>query len=114
MYGHTRSHHHVLPCLPQNGKISFSDMMASEGGRMVLLGVLVCLAGIVICGKAGMMKEKDLPDDVRRKSIAEFSLVKGLIVATISGILRKSEEHTSELQSLMRISYAVFCLKKKK
>src|SRR3546814_3906359 len=27
---------------------------------------------------------------------------------------RKSEEHTSELQSLMRISYAVFCLKKKK
>src|SRR3546814_10000669 len=28
--------------------------------------------------------------------------------------LRKSEEHTSELQSLMRISYAVFCLTKKK
>src|SRR3546814_10203845 len=27
--------------------------------------------------------------------------------------LRRSEEHTSELQSLMRISYAVFCLKKK-
>src|SRR3546814_4483866 len=30
-----------------------------------------------------------------------------------SGVLRRSEEHTSELQSLMRISYAVFCLKKK-
>src|SRR3546814_3457096 len=29
-------------------------------------------------------------------------------------IRRRSEEHTSELQSLMRISYAVFCLKKKK
>src|SRR3546814_2863432 len=29
------------------------------------------------------------------------------------GELRRSEEHTSELQSLMRISYAVFCLKKK-
>src|SRR3546814_4141542 len=29
-------------------------------------------------------------------------------------IARRSEEHTSELQSLMRISYAVFCLKKKK
>src|SRR3546814_5461225 len=29
-------------------------------------------------------------------------------------ILPRSEEHTSELQSLMRISYAVFCLKKKK
>src|SRR3546814_1914353 len=30
------------------------------------------------------------------------------------GIVPRSEEHTSELQSLMRISYAVFCLKKKK
>src|SRR3546814_3996575 len=30
------------------------------------------------------------------------------------GVLVRSEEHTSELQSLMRISYAVFCLKKKK
>src|SRR3546814_7895253 len=30
------------------------------------------------------------------------------------GLVRRSEEHTSELQSLMRISYAVFCLKKKK
>src|SRR3546814_2892392 len=29
-------------------------------------------------------------------------------------LARRSEEHTSELQSLMRISYAVFCLKKKK
>src|SRR3546814_1407398 len=31
-----------------------------------------------------------------------------------AGDERRSEEHTSELQSLMRISYAVFCLKKKK
>src|SRR3546814_12252319 len=31
-----------------------------------------------------------------------------------SGMNWRSEEHTSELQSLMRISYAVFCLKKKK
>src|SRR3546814_2615022 len=33
--------------------------------------------------------------------------------AAIGGFNRRSEEHTSELQSLMRISYAVFCLKKK-
>src|SRR3546814_7356671 len=32
----------------------------------------------------------------------------------ITRVARRSEEHTSELQSLMRISYAVFCLKKKK
>src|SRR3546814_1291502 len=34
--------------------------------------------------------------------------------ATGNGAAVRSEEHTSELQSLMRISYAVFCLKKKK
>src|SRR3546814_7536266 len=34
--------------------------------------------------------------------------------ATTRAAIDRSEEHTSELQSLMRISYAVFCLKKKK
>src|SRR3546814_8160683 len=34
--------------------------------------------------------------------------------AAVCPDLYRSEEHTSELQSLMRISYAVFCLKKKK
>src|SRR3546814_1403364 len=34
-------------------------------------------------------------------------------LADIAGPVVRSEEHTSELQSLMRISYAVFCLKKK-
>src|SRR3546814_10799470 len=34
-------------------------------------------------------------------------------VAVLLALAARSEEHTSELQSLMRISYAVFCLKKK-
>src|SRR3546814_6933773 len=33
------------------------------------------------------------------------------ILADVSGVPQRSEEHTSELQSLMRISYAVFCLR---
>src|SRR3546814_3225895 len=37
----------------------------------------------------------------------------GLTTPDIVTFLTRSEEHTSELQSLMRISYAVFCLKKK-
>src|SRR3546814_10077665 len=37
-----------------------------------------------------------------------------LAVAGLQVLRDRSEEHTSELQSLMRISYAVFCLKKKK
>src|SRR3546814_6778637 len=37
----------------------------------------------------------------------------GELLGEVHGDLARSEEHTSELQSLMRISYAVFCLKKK-
>src|SRR3546814_9408366 len=44
-------------------------------------------------------------------SAATFALIP--VLASALGMTR-SEEHTSELQSLMRISYAVFCLKKKK
>jgi L-rhamnose-H+ transport protein len=69
------------------GKVTFSDMLSTSGGQLVLLGVLVCLLGIFICGMAGMSKEKDLPEEQKRKSIAEFNLVKGLFVATVSGIL---------------------------
>src|SRR3546814_6756588 len=46
--------------------------------------------------------------DVHGWSIEEFGLPLNLMLSV------RSEEHTSELQSLMRISYAVFCLKKKK
>ena len=72
---------------PTAGKISFTDMLASQGGQMVLLGVLVCLIGIAISGKAGMMKENELTTEQKQESTQEFSLVKGLIIAIISGIL---------------------------
>jgi L-rhamnose-H+ transport protein len=72
---------------PKEGKISFSDMLHSSGGQLVLLGVLVCIIGISICGKAGMMKEKELLPGQKSENIKEFKLVKGLIIATISGIL---------------------------
>src|SRR3546814_6489972 len=45
---------------------------------------------------------------------AEIGGASTLFFASAFGIPVRSEEHTSELQSLMRISYAVFCLKKKK
>src|SRR3546814_18757454 len=47
------------------------------------------------------------------RQIVSRALVAGEVVDVYAAAGR-SEEHTSELQSLMRISYAVFCLKKKK
>src|SRR3546814_6087940 len=44
----------------------------------------------------------------------DFSPMVLILVLIVIQRLLRSEEHTSELQSLMRISYAVFCLKKKK
>jgi L-rhamnose-H+ transport protein len=72
---------------PQPGKMGIGEMLSSPGGQLILFGVLVCLAGIAICGKAGMMKEKELDEATRKAGVAEFNLGKGLMVATVSGIL---------------------------
>ncbi|WP_426484776.1 L-rhamnose/proton symporter RhaT [Flavobacterium sp. 2] len=68
------------------GKESISDMFANSGGQMVLAGVLICIIGIAILGKAGMLKEKDFATGHEDKD-KDFSLVKGLIIAIVSGIL---------------------------
>src|SRR3546814_6629538 len=45
---------------------------------------------------------------------SRMHFVEIILLRSITSLPLRSEEHTSELQSLMRISYAVFCLKKKK
>ena len=72
---------------PTAGKTSFNQLLATTWGRVVLAGVVICLAGIYICGKAGVMKEKELPEAEKKKSIEEFNLIKGLVVAIFSGIM---------------------------
>jgi L-rhamnose-H+ transport protein len=73
--------------VPTEGKITFTDLITSTPGRVILLGIIICLIGIYICGRAGVLKEKELSEEKKQESIKEFSLVKGLIVCTISGIL---------------------------
>jgi len=72
---------------PAAGKTTFVEMLTTTWGQVVLLGVAICLLGIYISGRAGMMKERELPDEQKKESVAEFSLVKGLAVAIASGIL---------------------------
>src|SRR3546814_1245185 len=83
----------------------------SMGRRVLELG-----AQLVICGRRQNVLEEtraefdaDFPGRSRAIScdLRDAAEVDRLVTA-------RSEEHTSELQSLMRISYAVFCLKKKK
>ena len=72
---------------PEPGKTTFHDLLTTSWGRVVLIGVVLCLVGIYICGRAGMMKERELPEQEKKKSVAEFNLMKGLVVAVFSGIM---------------------------
>src|SRR3546814_9305532 len=60
--------------------------------------------GAADAGRPRDLVEHARGDQVRQRVLVVFRIARA----------QRSEEHTSELQSLMRISYAVFCLKKKK
>ena len=72
---------------PAPGKTTFVEMLTTSWGQIVLLGVVMCLSGIYICGRAGVLKEREMGEEDKKKSVAEFNLVKGLAVAVTSGIL---------------------------
>lgn len=73
--------------VPTEDKTSFNDLLTTTWGRVVLAGVVICLLGIYICGQAGVLKEKELPEAQKKKTIEEFNLIKGLVVAIFSGIM---------------------------
>src|SRR3546814_10752285 len=103
-YGHTLSLHDALPIssasrpTPCLGCISTPSPGAPLRGRDARRGARRwdCAPPSICCKRATAAKSK-------KKAIVEAVTQPD-----------RSEEHTSELQSLMRISYAVFCLKKKK
>src|SRR3546814_6638287 len=72
-----------------------------------LAGQSAELLRLAACGNRDVLEQGRLGGD---EALAQRLQAAGIV--GVSGI--RSEEHTSELQSLMRISYAVFCLKKKK
>jgi L-rhamnose-H+ transport protein len=72
---------------PAPGKDTFSDLLHKPWGQLVLFGVLICIVGIFICGKAGLMKEKDMQLKGLVLESTEFKVGLGLIVSIISGIL---------------------------
>lgn len=63
------------------------EILTSPAGWMVLAGVAVCLGGIAVTGVAGMSKEREMPEEEKKKVIKEFNFFKGILVATFSGIM---------------------------
>lgn len=72
---------------PQEGKDTITDLFTNRWGQFVLLGIAVCIFGIMVCGKAGVMKEKDMSGTQKSADNSEFNFGKGLLVAIISGVL---------------------------
>ena len=78
--------------VPPIVKGEFADKLlnhsgTSAGGPIVLVGVVVCLVGIALGGIAGVRKERDMGNDGKSSAISEFSLWKGLAIATFSGVM---------------------------
>src|SRR3546814_4929700 len=80
----------------------------------VAAALVSSLSGVPVPKGSVVFGEIGLAAEVRAVAHADPRLKEAAKLGFGKALLPRSEEHTSELQSLMRISYAVFCLKKKK
>jgi L-rhamnose-H+ transport protein len=75
----------LMPSLPVGASIV--EIARSTSGQVTLAGVGVCLVGIAIAALAGFTKEREMPEEQKKKVIQEFNFKKGIWVATFSGVM---------------------------
>src|SRR3546814_3928834 len=96
-----------------------SDVCSSDLYHLLTVSLAMGdLTGLTLASAATLLRAQELsPVDYVAACLKRIHQYDSGLNAFIStddeSALHRSEEHTSELQSLMRISYAVFCLKKK-
>lgn len=64
---------------------TFGELLQPGAGIVSLAGVVISIIGIVLVGMAGMSKEGELPEEVKKKAVAEYNFKKGILVAIFSG-----------------------------
>ena len=64
-----------------------TQVLGTNSGRVILLGIVVCLVGIALAGLAGVYKERTMSPEQQKAAINEFNLKKGVAVATLSGVM---------------------------
>ena len=69
------------------GKEAVANMFGTSAGLVSVAAALVSVAGIVLVGMAGMSKENELPEEEKKKAVAEFNFKKGIMVAIFSGLM---------------------------
>ena len=82
----------VIPAIyydfhPVVSKDTLSGMLHSGWGITVLSGLLICIIGIIVSGKAGVMKERELTKEAASASNTEYKFVLGMLVSIVSGVL---------------------------
>src|SRR3546814_9016588 len=87
---------------------------ASPSASLPLTVTLLSPPALVVDEELDALVRLRVPLPPDKTSTDLLSLFDWLFAEPACDVRLRSEEHTSELQSLMRISYAVFCLKKKK
>src|SRR3546814_7819614 len=90
----------------------YTTLFRSEHANRALAGTGIAIGGMQTQGFCQIANALELLADAQQQ-LAAAAFQPGVGIGLI-GHVGRSEEHTSELQSLMRISYAVFCLKKTK
>ncbi len=66
---------------------TFLQMLRQPSGLVTLAGVLVCLAGIGVVGRAGMVKEQRLTAEQKKGAVREFDFRKGFGIAVLCGVM---------------------------
>jgi L-rhamnose-H+ transport protein len=64
-----------------------SQVLGTASGKIILLGIFVCLLGIAAAGVAGICKERAMSPEQQKVTIKEFDLKRGVGVATLSGVM---------------------------
>src|SRR3546814_8516533 len=114
-YLHTLSPHDALP-ISASGKYKKYDPVAVDGSEVAANAVILYADTPLLAAhqKATIdVRDGAVNGNALTWAIAVDDTQRNAVIAGMAARSLRSEEHTSELQSLMRISYAVFCLKKK-
>jgi L-rhamnose-H+ transport protein len=74
----------LLPPLVEG---TFPALIHTSSGRVILIGIVMCLVGIAVSGVAGISKERELSQEQKQAAVEEFNFIKGLGVATFCGLL---------------------------
>ncbi len=66
---------------------TFHELLDTHSGQITLASVIVGLIGIMICARAGLLKDRELSREQKQETIREFNLARGFWISVLSGVM---------------------------